>query len=777
MAENSGVEKLRGAYELSKRERSNPEVQRAAWAGLYFVMGFIMSGARVMTNGAPFGLAMCACAGAGLNGVSCLVGAALGYFITGGVEWGIKYAAACVLVFTIAFVFQDTKLYEKQFFLPFSAGLVMAVTGFLGTFVAEKTGVPAGARVAVETVLALGGCYMFREALHGDMPETENSELRHGAAVMLTIACGLMTLSRVTVLGDISVGRFMAVLLLMGCAIKGGLPSGAAAGAALGAAMDAAGGGMPFYTMVYAISAMVSGIFSRFGRLVFVLSFVVTNAAAVFCGWSAGIHSSPLFEVFCASVVFMLLPGSLLNSVGAILSPSKCGGGESGLRRYASQRVGSLSEAYGQLYAAVDRTAGGEENDNDVAKVFDRAADAVCVSCGGKSRCWVKNYQETLNAMNDATQAMAARGMLEPGDLPERFRRKCEKPDAFVAAVNGELRARALRMQYRDMLRENRAAAWGQYGDMAGILAAVAKELGSINGSDPLAERRLNRYLQTLDIDADTAVFRDAGGRLRAVIESGSLAPLTKEPAYLDRLSDVLGVRLCAPVNQRGSVGRLTVTEAEPLAVSVGIAAMKKKGEKVSGDRGTYFKTDAGIMCVILSDGMGCGDEAARESGECVAILEKFLRAGVEPAAAMKILNSVLLLKSGDGWGFVAVDLMCVNLFTGETSFYKYGAAPSYVKTGKTVKRVKGESMAAGSFSGDGARPDVVRMRLKPGSTAIIASDGVADSCGDDWLKALLEQEDGDMKSLARAAVNKAGELYGGLEDMTVLAVKVENRA
>lgn len=51
----------------------------------------------------------------------------------------------------------------------------------------------------------------------------------------------------------------------------------------------------------------------------------------------------------------------------------------------------------------------------------------------------------------------------------------------------------------------------------------------------------------------------------------------------------------------------MTLLEAEPLAVSVGIAALKKRGEKVSGDRGSYFKTDSGVLCVILSDGMGTG--------------------------------------------------------------------------------------------------------------------------------------------------------------------------
>lgn len=220
----------------------------------------------------------------------------------------------------------------------------------------------------------------------------------------------------------------------------------------------------------------------------------------------------------------------------------------------------------------------------------------------------------------------------------------------------------------------------------------------------------------------------------------------------------------------------MVLLEAEPLAVSVGIAALKKRGERVSGDKGTYFKTDGGVLCVILADGMGCGDDAARDSGQVVAILEKFLRSGVDPAVAMKILNSVLLLRGGDSWGYATVDLMCVDLFSGETCFYKYGAAPSYVKSGRNIKRIKGETLAAGLTMGDGIAPDIVRMRLRPGSTAIIATDGVIADSEDEWLKGLLLRGFEDMKALARATLKESEKLYGANDDMTVITVRVEER-
>ena len=399
------------------------------------------------------------------------------------------------------------------------------------------------------------------------------------------------------------------------------------------------------------------------------------------------------------------------------------------------------------------------------------------MKCKFKNRCWNTEYMDTLSAMNDATQAMTEHGTLGVSDLPGYFRERCEGLPAFVAAVNGELRGLSYRRQLRSHLKENRSVAWEQYSDIAEVLRRVAEELGSMNGSDPLAERRLVRYLKSLDIDADAAVYRDGTGRVRVIIESGRLSPLTRHDDYLEKLSSVVGVRLCQPAEDAEGSSRLTLLEAEPLAVSVGIAAMKKRGEKVSGDKGTYFKTDAGVLCVILSDGMGTGDEAAKDSCEVVAILEKFLRSGVDPAVAMKILNSVMLLRSPDSWGYATVDLMCVDLFTGDTCFYKYGAAPSYVRSGKSIKRIKGETLAAGLGGCDGTAPDIVRMRLRPGSTAIIASDGVIAGTEDEWIKTLLDKGFEDMKALARSTLKEAEKIYGANDDMTVVTVRVEERA
>jgi stage II sporulation protein E len=369
---------------------------------------------------------------------------------------------------------------------------------------------------------------------------------------------------------------------------------------------------------------------------------------------------------------------------------------------------------------------------------------------------------------------MLSRGTISESDFPVSFTQSCQCIGELISAINQEIRVMLYRRQYSSRLREKRGAVYNQYADVASVLKSLAGELGSELTFEPELERKLKRYLAGLNIDANAAVFRDRGGRLRAEIYGDGAADVRKDKDYLEKLSALLGTRLCT--GRQKNDERVLLLEAEPLAVSVGIAAVKKRGQPVSGDRGTYFKTEDGILYIILSDGMGTGEDAARCSESAIRVLERFLRAGVPPETAMRMLNDLMLLKNETDTVSATVDLMCVDLFSGEAAFYKYGAAPSYVLAGRNIRRVKGETLAAGLSAGEGTAPDVVRMRLKPGCTAVIATDGVIADSEDEWLKSLLLQGFDDMKGLARAVLKQAEELYGALEDMTVVTVRVEER-
>jgi len=758
-------------------ERSPQLAMGLGWT-LNFLLGFVLGIVPVFGGCGPFGIALTAQAGAHLSGFFSALGASAAYLVAFPFNEGIKQVAAVFLVFTSVYIFQDLRIYKKLWFMPCMATLFTAVTGVLGSL---EVSVGAGEIpwLFAECVLAGGGTYFFREALSTAERDTESAEIRHGVAVVILLSCLFMSLNRLVILDTVSIGRFAALLVVMVCAFKGGTLSGAAAGTALGLAMDLSAETGSGFGFVYAFAGLVSGLFSRHGRLPFVLSFIVSSAVAALGVMKSTGDMGVYYEVFAASVVFMLLPSGIKNFIGSFLRPQQLSAGESGLRKYAARRVEKMAAALKDLFYTVDSSLSADTNDEDISKIFDRAADAVCAHCKRKNECWNTNYMDTLSVFNDVTPAIKSRGLVLMSDIPAHFSDKCSRTSELVAAINGELRGQMYRKQFKLRLLENRSAAYSQYYDLSELLQDVSEELLNSYGPDVLSQRRLLRFLGGIDVEADVSVFRDKSGRLHIIIESARLRELLQEKNYLDRLSAAVGVRLCRPVSEdRPGEGRIVLLEAEPLSASVGIASMKKKGEAVSGDRGTYFKTDQGKLCIILSDGMGSGENAAKESVAVVRILERFLRAGVDPAVAMKMLNSMMLLKNGEDWGFATVDLMCIDLFTGETVFYKYGAAPSYVRTGRTVRRVRSENLAAGLIIGEeDGLPDIVKMRLKPGSLALVASDGVIAETNDAWLRELLgEFESGDAKHLARQALQAAYTRYGAGDDMTVLAVKIEKR-
>jgi len=778
MAVKEKAEKRRSVIVGLLQIKDKPQFKVFAGYALNFILGFAMTNSRVLSDLAPFGIGIIGRAGADWSGICCLIGACIGYIVFGGLDWGIRYVSTITLIFTVGFIFRDTKIIRKAWFMPAVVAVITALTSFLNTF-EFRDNFPGMVSVFTEVTLAGASTYFFNIALTPQKSGSEATERRQAISLLILCACLLMSISSVAIMNVISVGRFFAILIILTAAYKGGMLPGCAAGTALGLAMDMASGGEIFFSMAFPFAGLIGGTFSKHGRLMFLVSYVLANTVAVLWTWGASMKIDLMYEVFAATVVFALLPDSLLEYVGGIAQLPTPGTGESGLRHYAAERAEKISEAFKELYGTVLKNLNGAENDNDIATVFDRAAGLVCVNCKNKEECWEKNFMDTLSIMNDATGPMMKRGRLVKEDLADRFTEKCLQYYTFISAVNLELRGLMYRRQFRSRLNENRTAAYGQYKELADIIEGVAKELNSAKGADPLAERRLRRFLRAMDIEADISVFRDNRGRLRAIIESGHLGPLLRQGNYLEILSGVLGVRLCLPpAEEEITDRRLVVVEAEPLVASVGIAGMKKKGEPVSGDRGTYFKTDQGILCVILADGMGSGEDAAKESISAVRTLEAFLRAGVEPAVAMKILNSVLLLKNGEEWGYSTIDLMCVDLFSGETCFYKYGAAPSFIRNGKAIRRVRCESLAAGICAGEGSAPDIIRMRLKPGNVALIASDGVLVERNDAWLREMLLGFDGaDTKALAKETLKAAVRQFGCEDDMTVLAVRVDERS
>ena len=117
-------------------------------------------------------------------------------------------------------------------------------------------------------------------------------------------------------------------------------------------------------------------------RLAAALAYVLSNALAVLWTWSEGLHLSLLYEVFIASVVFLVLPERALRQVGALVAREPRHDTQERARAYVRARMEATAAAFKSLYESM-RSAfhPAAPNDNDAASVFDRAAGRICKRC------------------------------------------------------------------------------------------------------------------------------------------------------------------------------------------------------------------------------------------------------------------------------------------------------------------------------------------------------------------------------------------------------------
>ena len=755
------------AKEETRRRRGRRQlrlgvVMRLSECAIRFLLAAALAGTEIFGGHALFALAMVGVAGSGLEGFATLLGAALGYLSFQGFLEGLRYIAAAMMIFAVAMALCDFRIYRRPWFMP---SVSAALNGLVG-FVYLSAGGWDGEKIiyfVTEVVMTAGAVYFYRLAFSVWEERREEPQLnvRQVGGVLVLGATLLMTLARVTVGDALSVGRVLAALAVMIAGWKGGVGVGSAVGVAAGLAMDFAAGTPPYYTMAYAFSGLMTGVFSGQGRLFSMLAYVVANAAAVLWTWVGDPQVSLLWEVAAAAVIFLLVPDKLLRRLGTLVRQEGAREEDTRTRAYTA---GRLRQTAGAFRAVADSLTGlydAPVNDGDAAKIFDRAAEKICAKCSQCARCWQQDYQTTKGALCDALPKMLDRGGGEREDFP------------FLDSANQELERLMARRRYDSRVRESRAAVCAQYGQLAGVLERAAAEVSAELTVDVRRQRQIKQRLAALGLEGRCAVFHDEHGHLRLELEGKDVDKLG-EPEQLDALEQLMD---CPLQVEDSAPGALHLAQREPLMAVAGVAALGRDGMPVSGDSGAWFKDDAGRLYILLCDGMGSGLAARQDSDGALRLLEKFLRAGMTPRSALKTVGEALALRGEAEGGFTTVDLAQIDLFTGRGAVLKLGAAPSYLRRGSQVERLSGSALPAGLVAQPEGEPDVFPLELQAGDCLVMVSDGITAGQEDGWLRQALEEFDGlSPQELAGRLLADSRDKAGGSDDQTVIVVKLDVR-
>lgn len=717
----------------------SPMLIQAAECARRFILGAVLSRSEILSGYVPFALGWIGASGSGPGGFAALLGAGLGYLLGLGLVEGLRYVAAGILIFATAFALYDLHIYRMEWFMPLAVSGVTAVTGFIYLSEAGWDGT-AAVCYATEVVLAGAACLCYRR-LPDLLEELEESPV---AERLFLIATVLIAFCPVRVGFGISPGIALACFFVLPVG-EGSAGYRTAVGAGFGLAVDLTLGAGGLYTCALGAGGLLAEAARHRGRFLQTGLFLLAGAAAVI--WFGGAVRDA-GNILTGCLLYLALPKGLETrlqrffqrepAVATALLPAT-----DGIRQSVSHQLGERAAAYRQLSQQLEGQLK-EDKPEYPGEIFDRTAERICKGCALQKICWQRDYRNTYQVLNRVLQVMEERGYSRERDFPEAFTSRCLRIRSFVTAANEEMYAWRNRRRFRVQMRDSHQMVVRQFRQMSHLLEDTAVELGGELMPDTRGIAAVKRVLRSNGVTASVSVQRNSQGR-RVVELTGQELSAMAAAEGRRRLAGALGMPLEAGELLRTEQGqRLRFRESPRLAARVGAAARPKEGESVSGDSGTWFKDGQGTLWAVLCDGMGVGSSAAAESRLALRLLESFLRSGVAAETALRTLTGALAVRVQEGFGFSTIDLLRIDLFSGEGVVYKLGAAPSYLRKNGIVNRLGKGALPAGlSLEGEG-RIDLTRFQAEPGDLVVLVTDGVSDGAEDLWLRERSEAFQGD---------------------------------
>lgn len=376
-------------------------------------------------------------------------------------------------------------------------------------------------------------------------------------------------------------------------------------------------------------------------------------------------------------------------------------------------------------------------------------------------------------------------------DYDRRCMLDCADTFQNLAAVMGEMnweleqektpddREELLRRRQAMESRKQYAAHMRQ---MAGMLQSVADTSVQLIRLGGRQEKQIVRALAGEGIVVeDIYLLRGKEDRLQITIS----VRLTKNKSMTVEeiagyLSVLMDIRLVPQKRNPYFVGEESVSlyfEEEPIFSCLTAAACAtEETESVSGDSYSFLETDDSVA-MILSDGVGSGESAARDSGRIVDLTERILDAGLGPDMAMLFLNGMAGAE-GDENRMATLDLCRIDLYRGECETVKAGGAAGFIKRSDRVEKIQSRQLPLGMSASEDISEK--KWQLNSGDLVILVSDGVVQNwpCGDGEY--LLEQKIASLNvsspvDLANLILHYAIRQCGGKirDDMTVLVTGI----
>ena len=272
------------------------------------MVGFLSSRTSIMGN-FPLGVSLVSAASGGLSLFSAVLGTSLGYFSAKNIAVSIRYISSLAAICFIRLVFRDSKKIHKSFdYLTFVTFLPIFVTGIAFKIVYGLK-FYLFVECFLESLISSGISYILQNGFKSELPKSKSKYiLPIFSFIIISFPISNMNILSINIVNII----MMSMVLLFANTFKifGGSLSGI------------------FQSLFYMISSpndstkiisspfcgMISGIFSKFGKVYVILSYIICNLIIKF-QINSSFSISEIVEQIISSILFLILSKNFDSSI------------------------------------------------------------------------------------------------------------------------------------------------------------------------------------------------------------------------------------------------------------------------------------------------------------------------------------------------------------------------------------------------------------------------------------------------------------------------------
>lgn len=626
-----------------------------------------------------------------------------------------------------------------------------------------------------------------------------------GASLMISIAtCAFGELS---ILG-FNITTVLSIFIVLVLGWKKGILIGATSGITIGAVLGIIGNGEPALIASFALSGMIAGILSRFGKIGVIFGFIVGNILLAYVVNGNTVSIIYLKEIVLASLGLLFVPKSvqiniedffdknLYLPVGASYNLEN--------RTDTIYKLNTVSETINEMSRSY-KTEGAFKEENNTADSRQNFINEVEERIENRKDNIL--YEELVdnkeNITSDIFDVLQDKGEVTKDDILKLLEKRNEYILGFedfdtnmkieediksmTRLLNEIYKIGKINNLWRQKINENKKIISNQLDGVSKAISSVANSIKNDDANFEEEKREIKllgaqKEIEVLDIN----IKKDDNGRYIVNLYKPSCKD--DEKCKIDEIEKILSKVLksdiilqrevCGRDEEQNLCKQIYMTK-DKFSIQIGIAHDKKKGSSVSGDYSNQTRLDDGKYLIALSDGMGSGPEARKSSQIAVKMLTRMLSSGFDRDTSMELINSSMYINSKEDM-YATLDVAILDLYSGNMEFMKNGACPTFIKNKKQVNVVKSISLPAGIL--DKIDLVVYDKDLSDGDIIVMCTDGVLESNSEYenkelWIKNVLEEiETDNVQKIANIILEESIDNNFGnpKDDMTVIVVKVK---